>query len=85
MNSAQLEQLVKMPGVYKQLTDGGVGWAIRVIIRVQACAVTLNDGVSFSSPCFAGAAVGDVWAVHHEGGSACYGKVVEAVRLQAAK
>ena len=48
------------------ISDGSLGWTIRKIIAVYGTAVTLNDGITFNSPCFAAAEVGDIWAVKHE-------------------
>lgn len=80
--AAQVERLVRLPGVCSEISCGSIGWAIRVITSVSGSSVTLNDGISFSSGCFRGASVGDVWAVRHEGGSACFGKVETAILLQ---
>ena len=35
-------------------------WQIRAIISASGESVTLDDGVSFASPCFAGAQIGDI-------------------------
>ena len=80
---SELTGLVSLPGVYKGQSYGSIGWAIRVITRVtDGGSVELNDGISFHSPCFKGAAVGDVWAVNHERGGACFGRVNQAILLQ---
>jgi hypothetical protein len=60
------------------------GWKIRTIKAASENSVTLDDSVSFSGHCFAGAQVGDIWAVKHEKGDACFGKVRQAILLQPA-
>lgn len=49
------------------ISDGSLGWTIRKIKAIgRDGSVTLNDGISFRSPCFAAAKVGEIWAVKHE-------------------
>lgn len=72
-------------GLCREQSRPELGWAIRRIANVTADSVTLNDGVSFCSPCFEGAAVGDTWAVFHEAGGACFGQVRQAVLLDPAR
>lgn len=64
------------------LSSGDLGWQIRKIKYSNGDQVMLNDGVSFTSPCFAGAMPGDLWAVKHEPGNGCYGCVKSAVLLE---
>ena len=72
-------------GICQTLSDKSIGWAIRKIARVTDQTVELNDGVSFDSPCFAGARAGDIWAVCHEGGTGCFGRVRRAILLEPAR
>ena len=60
-----------------------VGWKIRTIKRITGSSVTLEDGVSFCSPCFDGAKVGEVWAVYYESGLG-FGSIKKAKFVQAA-
>ena len=62
-----------------------LGWTIRRIMRANGDSVTLNDGVSFCSPCFAGAFAGDIWAVCHTAGGACFGQAGRAILLEPAR
>jgi len=71
-------------GVCCEMSDGSIGWAIRIIKSVSGESVQLNDGVSFFSPCFNGARPGDIWAVKHEPGIGCFGQVRQAILLQPA-
>lgn len=57
-------------------------WKIRHIKASDDCSVTLDDGVSFQSPCFANAQVGQIWAVYHEVSASCFGRVRQAILLQ---
>ena len=67
-------------------TSGKLGWTVRSIVASdENGTVMLDDGVSFSSPCFAHAQAGDIWAVHHEPGSGCFGQVRQAVLLSPAR
>lgn len=77
-------------GVCEAQSDGSLGWTIREIRSVRptrdgGVSVELNDGISFSSACFVGAEVGDIWAVCHEHLSPfCLGQVRRAIRLEPA-
>ncbi len=64
------------------LSSGSLGWQIRKIMKSNGVTVMLDDGVSFDSPCFSGAMAGDIWAVKHEPGVACFGSIKQAVLLQ---
>lgn len=69
--------------ICQEQSDPSLGWTIRRITRVRGEEVTLNDGVSFASPCFASAVAGDIWAVCHEhGDAACFGVVRRAYLLE---
>jgi hypothetical protein len=74
-------------GICWAQSDKSLGWTIRRIESVGNGGVTLNDGVTFYSPCFAGAAAGDIWAVCHEAGvtCGCFGEVRRAVLLEPAR
>jgi hypothetical protein len=69
-------------GICREQSDKSIGWAVRRIAKVSGDSVELNDGVSFSSPCFSGARVGDIWAVCHESGGFCFGRVRRAILLE---
>lgn len=69
-------------GICDETSHGAIGWAIRRIESATESSVTLNDGVSFSSPCFSGAKAGEIWAVKHEPGAGCFGAVNRAVLLE---
>ena len=69
-------------GICVEPSHGAIGWAIRRIESATEHSVTLNDGVSFSSPCFSGAKAGEIWAVKHEPGASCFGAVNRAVLLE---
>ena len=69
-------------GICQLGSEGSLGWTIRQIISVNGTSVELNDYVSFSSECFAGAVAGDIWAVKHEPGAGCFGCVRQAILLQ---
>jgi hypothetical protein len=59
------------------------GWRVVKIIRVDREAVTLDTGISFYSPCFAGAKVGDIWAAKLEdAGPFVFGMIREAYLLE---
>lgn len=66
------------------LSAGSLGWQVRIIESTCKKSVTLGDAVSFSSPCFAGARVGDIWAVKYEPSFSCFGKIQQAILLQPA-
>ena len=60
------------------------GWTIRKIINVKGDSVTLDYGVTFNSPCFEGAEVGQTWAVNHDMDSVfAFGRIEEAIQLDA--
>lgn len=84
----QVKLLGNMTGRCEHLSDPSIGWAIREIEQVNGhSSVTLNDGVPFSSDCFAGARVGDIYAVYHEGGDfcGCFGRIRRAILLEPAR
>ena len=81
-DTSPLIQSTGSAGVCVETSHGSIGWAVRRIDRATEHSVTLNDGVSFSSPCFAGAKEGEIWAVKHEHGAACFGAVNRAVLLE---
>lgn len=82
---ASAGSVIGTDGICWAQSDGKLGWAIRRIERASNDSVTLNDGVSFCSPCFAGAVEGDIWAVCHESGGACFGQVRRAILLEPAR
>lgn len=82
---ASAGSVIGTDGICWAQSDGKLGWVIRRIERARHESVTLNDGVSFCSPCFAGAAEGDIWAVCHEPGIACFGQVRRAILLEPAR
>lgn len=67
--------------ICERISDGSIGWAIRRIEQVRGRSVTLNDGVTFDSPCLSDAREGDIWAVKHEPGGFCFGRIESAVCL----
>ena len=70
--------------VDERISDGSLGWTIRQILTSgSGGSVTLNDGVTFSSPCVASARSGDIWAVNHEPcAGLAFGQVRQAVLLR---
>ncbi len=64
-----------------EVSDGSLGWQVRLIKDANGKQVTFNDGVSFRSPCFAGAMTGDTWVVKYEPGQACFGQIRKAILL----
>lgn len=60
------------------------GWVIRVIHNTSDNSVTLSDGISFSSDCFADANIGETWAVRYEEGG-FLGVIRRAVLLESAR
>jgi len=79
---------MKPTGLCEHQSDPSLGWAIRQIKQVyndNGVHVTLNDGITFSSHCFAGAKVGDIYAVFHESGGGCFGMIRRAVLLEPAR
>lgn len=60
-----------------------LGWCIRKIDVVGENSVQLSDGVSFMSPCFTGAKVGETWAVKYEEGFSL-GAINRATLLESA-
>ncbi len=67
-------------------SDSSLGWVYRRIRNVHDCgsgrvSVELNDMVSFESPCFNTAKVGEIWKVNHEPGGFCFGQVKEAHKV----
>lgn len=68
---------------HNETKDHDVGWKVRRIIRADEDSVTLDTGISFMSPCFKDAKVGELWAVCHEScGSFAFGMVEKAIRLE---
>lgn len=64
------------------ISGSEIGWIVRKVIDVEGKAVTLDDGVCFRSKCFSGAKPNDIWAVKHEKGGACFGKIEQAMLLE---
>lgn len=70
------------PGVCTLVSSGSLGWVIRVVIKANGHNVTFNDNISFSSPVFRTALVGDTWAVKCEPSICVYGAIEKAILLE---
>lgn len=61
---------------------------IVTIVKVNSFSKTLKssddwvDGASFSSPCFNGAEVGDVWVALVEPSISCFGRIEKAILVK---